>query len=75
MLVLIDKVLSAVVDLSKVWIGGVEDAELVEGLPPQSMLALEAIGLGVDVVMSGILLGGALPAMWLIPALHGRIEP
>ncbi|MGY5766453.1 cell division protein FtsQ [Brachybacterium sp. DNPG3] len=71
-LVLIDKVLSAVVDLSKVWIG-VEDAELVEGLP-QSMLALEIIGLGVDVVMSGILLG-ALPAVWLIPALHGRIEP
>lgn len=71
-LVLVDKVLSAVVDLSKVWIG-VEDAELVEGLP-QSMLALEAIGLGVDVIMSGVLLG-AIPAMWLIPALHGKIEP
>lgn len=71
-LVLVDKVLSTVVDLSKVWIG-VEDAELVEGLP-QSMLALEAIGLGVDVIMSGVLLG-AIPAMWLIPALHGKIEP
>lgn len=71
-LVLVDKVLSAVVDLAKVWIG-VEDAEYVEGLP-QSVLALEIIGLGVDVVMSGILLG-ALPALWLIPALHGKIEP
>lgn len=71
-LVLVDKILSMVVDLGKVWIG-VEDAELVEGLP-QSMIALELIGLGVDVVMSGILLG-ALPAMWLIPALHGKIEP
>ena len=71
-LVLVDKILSAIVDLSKVWIG-VEDAEFVEGLP-QSMLALETLGLGVDVVMSGILLG-AIPAAWLIPALHGKIEP
>ena len=71
-LVLVDKILSAIVDLSKVWIG-VEDAEFVEGLP-QSMLALETLGLGVDVVMSGVLLG-AIPAIWLIPALHGKIEP
>ena len=71
-IILIDKVLSAIVDLSKVWIG-VEDAEFVEGLP-ESMLALEVLGLGVDVLMSGILLG-ALPAMWLIPSLHGKIEP
>ena len=71
-LVLVDKILSAIVDLSKVWIG-VEDAEFVEGLP-QSMLALETLGLGVDVVMSGILLG-AIPAVWLIPALHGKIDP
>lgn len=72
MLVLVDKVLSAVVDLSKVWIG-VEDAEFVEGLP-ESMLTLEVLGLGVDVLMSGILLG-VIPALWLIPALHGKIEP
>ena len=71
-LVLVDKVLSAIVDLAKVWIG-VEDAEFVEGLP-ESMLALEVLGLGVDVIMSGILLG-AIPALWLIPALHGKIEP
>lgn len=71
-IILIDKVLSAVVDLGKVWVG-VEDAEYVEGLP-ESMLTLEILGLGVDVIMSGILLG-AIPAMWLIPALHGKIEP
>ncbi|PMC74555.1 MULTISPECIES: cell division protein FtsQ [unclassified Brachybacterium] len=71
-LVLVDKILSAVVDLAKVWIG-VEEAEYVEGLP-ESVLALEALGLGVDVIMSGILLG-AIPALWLIPALHGKIEP
>jgi hypothetical protein len=71
-LVLVDKVLSAIGDLGKVWIG-VEDAEFVEGLP-QSMLALEVLGLGVDVIMSGVLLG-VIPALWLIPALHGKIEP
>lgn len=70
--VVIDKALSAIVDLSKVWIG-VEDAEFVEGLP-QSILLLEGIGFGVDVIMSGIVFG-AIPAMWLIPALHGKIEP
>ncbi len=71
-LVGIDKLLSAAVDVAKVWVG-VEDAELVEGLP-QSILLLEGIGFGVDVVMSGILFG-AIPALWLIPALHGRLEP
>jgi len=70
--VVIDKALSAIVDLSKVWIG-LEDPEFVEGLP-QSLLAIEGIGFGVDIIISGILFG-AIPAMWLIPALHGRIEP
>lgn len=72
LLVSIDKLLSAVVDLSKVWIG-VEDAEFVEGLP-ESMLLLEGIGFGTDLIISGVLFG-AIPAMWLVPALHGRIEP
>lgn len=68
----IDKFLSAAVDLLKVWIG-VEDAEFVQGLP-ESVLLLEAIGFGVDLVMSGILFG-AIPAIWLVPALYRRIEP
>ncbi|MEH0059980.1 cell division protein FtsQ [Auritidibacter ignavus] len=72
MVVVIDKFLSAAVDLTKVWVG-LEDAEYVEGLP-ESMLAIESIGFGVDIVISGILFG-AIPAMWLIPALHGKIEP
>ena len=70
--VIIDKTLSAIVDLSKVWIG-VEDPEFVEGLP-ESMLVLEGIGLVADVLMSGVLFG-VIPALWLIPALHGRLEP
>lgn len=71
-IVAVDKFLSAAVDLAKVWVG-VEDPEFVDGLP-QSILLLEGIGFGVDVVISGILFG-AIPAMWLVPALHGKIEP
>ena len=72
LVVVIDKFLSAIVDLAKVWLA-LEDPEYVEGLP-ESILFLEGIGFGVDIVMSGILFG-AIPAMWLIPALHGKIEP
>ena len=68
----IDKFLSATVDLLKVWVG-VEDAEFVEGLP-ESVLLLEGIGFGIDLIMSGVLFG-AIPALWLIPALYQRIEP
>ncbi|WP_022869590.1 hypothetical protein [Yaniella halotolerans] len=72
LIVVVDKFLSAAVDLAKVWVG-VEEAEYVEGLP-ESMLLLEGVGFGVDLIISGILFG-ILPAMWLIPALHGKIEP
>lgn len=72
LVVFIDKLLSAVVDLGKVWIG-VEEAEYVEGLP-ESMLVLEGLGFGIDILMSGVLFG-VVPALWLIPALHGKIEP
>lgn len=71
-IVFIDKLLSAVVDLAKVWVG-VEEAEYVEGLP-ESMLLLEGVGFGVDLIISGFIFG-VLPALWLIPALHGKIEP
>lgn len=72
LIVVVDKFLSAAVDLAKVWVG-VEEAEYVEGLP-ESMLLLEGVGFGVDLIISGILFG-MLPALWLIPALHGKIEP
>ncbi|WP_156759037.1 cell division protein FtsQ [Microbacterium karelineae] len=68
----IDKFLSAAVDLGKVWVG-VEDAEFVQGLP-ESVLLLEGIGFVVDLLMSGILFG-AIPALWLVPALYRKIEP
>lgn len=72
LIVFIDKLLSAAVDLAKVWVG-VEAAEYVEGLP-ESMLLIEGVGFGVDILISGIIFG-IIPAVWLIPALHGKIEP
>ncbi|MFD3688867.1 cell division protein FtsQ [Nocardiopsis sp. NPDC058631] len=70
--VVVDKLLSAVVDIGKVMVG-VEDAEYVSGLP-ESILLLEGIGFTTDLVISGILFG-ALPAMALAPRLYGKIEP
>lgn len=70
--VLIDKFLSAATDLSKVWFG-LEDAEYVDGLP-ESILLIEGVGFGVDIIISGILFG-VIPALWLIPQLYRRIEP
>ena len=72
LIVFIDKLLSAIVDLAKVVIG-VEEAEYVEGLP-ESILLLEGIGFVVDMIMSGVLFG-VIPALWLVPALYRRIEP
>lgn len=70
--VVIDKMLSAIVDIAKVWVG-VDDAEFVPGLP-QSILLLEGIGFAVALLISGLLFG-ALPAMALAPRLYGKIEP
>src|SRR5699024_10560231 len=72
LVVVIDKALGTIVDISQVWIG-LEDPEFIQGLP-ESIIAIEGIGFGVDIIISGIVFG-AIPAMWLIPALHGRIEP
>ncbi|MGW5878677.1 cell division protein FtsQ [Nocardiopsis terrae] len=70
--VIVDKMLSAVVDIAKVSVG-VDDAEFVPGLP-QSILLLEGIDFVVALLVSGILFG-ALPAMALAPRLYGKIEP
>jgi hypothetical protein len=70
--VIIDKGLSAIVDIAKVW-AGVEDFEAVEGLP-ETILAVEGVTFVMEIVMSGILFG-VLPALWLIPRLYGKIEP
>lgn len=72
LVVLVDKGIGAIIDILKVQVG-VEDLEAVAGLP-ESILLLEGVGLVEDMIISGIVFG-AIPAMYLIPKLYGKIEP
>jgi hypothetical protein len=63
---------AAFIDMLVVWFG-VESFEAVEGLP-QSVFAVEMIDFVVEYLITGILFG-LLPALWLVPKLHGKIEP
>lgn len=68
----VDKMLGGIVDIGKVYVG-VAEAEYVKGLA-ESVLLLEGIAFSTDLLISGVLFG-VLPAMYLAPRLHGRIEP
>ncbi|MEI2610202.1 MAG: hypothetical protein V9G20_16380 [Candidatus Promineifilaceae bacterium] len=63
---------AAFIDMITVWVG-VEEFEAVEGLP-ESVFALEMIDFLIEYVVTGILVG-LLPMLWLLPRLHGKIEP
>lgn len=63
---------AAFIDMFLVWFG-VESFEAVEGLP-QSVFVVEMIDFVVEYLITGILFG-LLPALWLVPQLHGKIEP
>lgn len=69
---LVAEIPATFIDILKVWVG-VEAFEAVEGLP-QSIVAVESIDLVIEFIISGVIFG-ALPAMWLAPRLHGKIEP
>ncbi|WP_230869010.1 MULTISPECIES: cell division protein FtsQ [Halanaerobiaceae] len=68
----IDQMLSSIVDISKVWIG-IEKLEAIPGLP-ESILVLEGLSFINEMVITGFLFG-VLPTMYLVPRLHGKIEP
>lgn len=68
----IDKLISGIVDTAKV-VFGVAEFEAVAGLP-QSVYALEGIAFVTDLLIAGVLFG-AIPAMYLVPRLYGKIEP
>ncbi|MGL4337389.1 MAG: hypothetical protein ACRCST_10890 [Turicibacter sp.] len=71
-MVTIDKFIGGWVDIAKVWIG-VEEIELVAGLP-ESILAIQGLEFLTDVFVTGIFFT-AIPAMILLPRLHGKLEP
>lgn len=60
------------VDVGKVYVG-VEQLEAVPGLP-ESVLVLEGVDFVVQMAITGVLFG-VIPALYLYPKLHGKIEP
>lgn len=70
--VFVEQLLAFITDVSKVWIG-VEEFEAVEGLP-QSIVIIEGVEFLYEMIVAGILVG-VLPVLYLVPRLHGKIEP
>ncbi len=70
--VAIHQMISAMVDIGKVWIG-VEELEAVPGLA-ESIVIIEGVSFLNDVLFSGVLFA-LLPTMYLVPRLYGKVEP
>ncbi len=70
--VAIHQLISAMVDISKVWLG-IEELEAVPGLA-ESVLVIEGVAMLNDILFSGILFA-LLPTVYLVPRLYGKIEP
>jgi hypothetical protein len=68
----IEEFFAMFVDIGKVWIG-VEELEAVPGLP-ESIIALEAVDFATQMLITGLVFG-VIPALYLYPKLHGKIEP
>jgi len=70
--VIIHQLISAMVDIGKIWIG-VDDFEALPGLA-ESVVIVEGFSFLNDVLFSGILFA-LLPTLYLVPRLYGKIEP
>lgn len=68
----IDKFVGGTVDIAKVLIG-LADLEPVEGLY-ESIFVIQGFEFVNDFILAGIIFG-AIPAMYLVPKLYGKIEP
>lgn len=67
-----DKFVGGLVDVAKVLIG-LEGLEPVSRLP-ESIFIIQGVEFLNDFILAGIIFG-ALPAMYLVPKLYGKIEP
>lgn len=67
-----DKFVGGLVDIAKVLIG-LEGLEPVAGLP-KSVLIIQGVEFFNDFIFAGIIFG-AIPAMYLVSKLYGKIEP
>lgn len=63
---------ATLIDMGIIWVGA-EEFEAVAGLP-QSVFVIELIDMLPEAIITGLVFG-AIPAMYLVPALYGKIEP
>jgi len=63
---------AALLDMGKIWVGA-ESLEAVPGLP-ESVVIIEVVDLVPEAIITGLIFG-AIPAMYLVPSLHEKIEP
>ncbi|ELZ09277.1 hypothetical protein C479_10665 [Halovivax asiaticus JCM 14624] len=68
----LEEFLATIIDIGKVYVG-VEELEAVAGLP-ESIIVLEGVDFLVQMAITGIGFG-VIPALYLYPKLHGKIEP
>lgn len=68
----IDQMLSGIADIIKVSVG-VKEFEAINGLP-QSIVLLELIENVNEWIVAGVIVG-IIPALFMIPRLHGKLEP
>ncbi|SFS97229.1 hypothetical protein [Halostagnicola kamekurae] len=68
----LEEFLAMWIDVGKVYVG-VEQLEAVPGLP-ESVLVLEGVDFITQMAITGIVFG-VIPALYLYPKLHGKIEP
>ncbi|WP_229380226.1 hypothetical protein [Haloterrigena salifodinae] len=68
----LNEFLAMFVDIGKFYVG-VAELEATPGLP-ESIIVLEGVDFVVQMVITGVVFG-VIPALYLYPRLHGKIEP
>ncbi|WP_211194966.1 hypothetical protein [Halorhabdus amylolytica] len=63
---------AALLDMGVIWVGAGE-FEAVAGLP-ESVVIIEVVDMIPEAIITGLIFG-AIPVMYLAPALYGKIEP
>ncbi|WP_396612775.1 hypothetical protein ACH9L7_05735 [Haloferax sp. S1W] len=63
---------ATLLDIGVVWVGA-EEFEAVSGLP-QSVFVIEFIDMVPEAIITGLIFG-AIPTMYLVPSLYGKVEP
>ncbi|WP_155844687.1 hypothetical protein [Haloferax mediterranei] len=63
---------ATLLDMGVIWVGA-EEFEAVAGLP-QSVFVIEVLDMIPEAIITGLVFG-AIPTMYLVPSLYGKVEP